>query len=103
MNVARVLAVEDVQTDLDYGEQFYNAREPGVGEYFRDSIIVDIESLRLFAGVHAKHFDCYRMLASRFPFAIYYDIQGATTIVIAVLDMRRNLSTIRRTLKTRNR
>ena len=60
------------------------------GQYFIDSLITDLESLRFYSGIHVKCFDCHRMLSKRFPFAIYYSIAGERVSVIAVLDMRRN-------------
>lgn len=57
MNIKDILAIEEVKGDLDDGEEFYDSQENGIGTYFRDCIISDIESLRLYAGVHAKHFD----------------------------------------------
>ena len=90
MNITDILAIEEVKGDLDDGEEFYDSQEIGIGAYFRDCIISDIESLRLYAGVHEKHFGLHRMLSAKFPYAIYYDIQDDVAIIIAVLDMRRN-------------
>jgi len=36
------------------------------------------------------NFGCHRMLASRFPFGIYYRDSGLETQVIAILDLRRD-------------
>lgn len=36
----------------------------------------------IYAGVHSKLFGCYRMLAKRFPYAIYYQIDGGCDIAI---------------------
>ena len=44
-------------------------------DYFVDSLMADIESLHLYAGVHPKHFGYYRMIARRFPYAIYYRLE----------------------------
>ncbi len=50
-------------------------QEKGVGNYFLESIFSDVESLRLFAGIHKIHFDKFhRLLSKRFPFAIYYRV-----------------------------
>jgi len=103
MNVKKVIAIEDVHSDLNIGERFYESSEAGIGIYFRDCIIADIESLTLYAGIHSKHFGFYRMLSARFPYAIYYDIRGETAIVVAVLDMRRDPSWIGRILQQRKR
>lgn len=101
MKVDSVVAIEEVKSDIDAAEQFYHSKESGIGAYFRDCIIADIESLRLYAGIHAKHFGVYRMFSSRFPFAIYYDIKDETAIVVAVIDMRRHPALIKRKLRER--
>jgi hypothetical protein len=75
---------------LDGGKAFYNLRELGVGEYFWDSLISDIESLIIYAGVHKKKFGLYLMFAKRFPYAIYYEIVEDFAYVVAVLPMRRD-------------
>jgi len=103
MNIKDVIAIEEVKCDLDNGEDFYESQAFGIGSYFRDSIISDIESLRLYAGIHIKRLGYYRMLADKFPYAIYYDIQDSIAIVVAVLDMRKKPSSVRKKLKHRKR
>jgi len=61
------LAVED----LIVGFRFYESQSKGLGDYFLDSIFSDIESLHLYAGIHILYFGYNRLLAKRFPFAIY--------------------------------
>jgi hypothetical protein len=65
---------------------------------FFDSILADIESLKLYAGIHSRYFGLYRMLSKRLPFAIYYDIVETTVVVIAVVDSRRKPTWIRKKL-----
>jgi len=101
MKVDSVVAIEEVKSDINAAEQFYNSKGSGIGSYFRYCIIADIESLRLYAGIHAKHFGFYRMFSSRFPFAIYYDIKPETAIVVAVIDMRRHPALIKMKLRER--
>jgi hypothetical protein len=90
MMVERVLVLEKAAVDLKNGFNFYEKQRPGLGEYFADSIIADIESLRLSAGIYAIHYGAHRMLAKRFPFAIYYNLKDGAAYVIAVLDVRRD-------------
>ncbi len=82
-------------------ETFYDEREYGIGDYFTDCVVSDIESLRLYAGIHSKHFGFYRMLSKRFPFGIYYALETNEAIVIAILDMRMNPDTILNTIEER--
>jgi hypothetical protein len=72
-----------------------------LGVCFADSLLADIESLRLSAGVHAIHFGLHRMLARRFPFAIYYGYDGRVARVVAILDMRSNPAWVRNQLGQR--
>jgi len=86
--------------DLIDGYWFYEKQSEGLGTYFLDSLFSDIDSLRIYAGVHPKYIDRYhRLLSKRFPFAVYYRIENKTALVYAVLDCRRNPSWIREKLK----
>jgi len=90
---------ESAYRDLDDAFVFYHAQEEGLGSYFQDSLFADIDSLKLYAGIHSKHLKKYRLLSKRFPYAIYYIIKNETIIVSAVLDCRRNPDWIKNKLK----
>lgn len=90
MKIQDIFVLDEAVGDLEEGKAFYNFREPGVGEYFWNSLISDIESLVIYAGIHKKKFGLYRMFAKRFPYSIYYDMVRDISYVIAVLPMRRN-------------
>jgi len=82
--------------DLIDGHRFYEMQAEGVGDYFLDSLYSDIDSLIVSAGIHSVHFGKYhRLLSKRFPFAIYYRVEGQTVLVYAVLDCRRRPAWIR--------
>ncbi|RXK12273.1 hypothetical protein CP965_10935 [Halarcobacter mediterraneus] len=73
MNIKDIILLDDVVIDLKIAEEFYEKQNKGLGNYFRDTIISDIESLWLYAGIHNKIFkNIYRLLSKRFPYAIYY-------------------------------
>jgi plasmid stabilization system protein ParE len=97
----RVIILADAAEDIEAARDFYEAQEGGVGEYCVDSLLADIESLGLFSGIHPVHFEFHRMLASRFPFGIYYREQRDETQVLAVLDLRRDPNWIRKELGKR--
>jgi hypothetical protein len=61
-----------------------------LGEYFIDSLLSDIDSLLVYAGIHPLIFGFHRMLSQRFPYSIYYSIEQNVIKVWAVLDCRRN-------------
>ncbi len=80
-------ALEDLQT----GRQFYENQAEGVGEYFFDAVFADIDSLALYAGIHPKVFGYHRLLAKRFPYAIYYKMDDPNTVIVQrVLDLRQH-------------
>jgi plasmid stabilization system protein ParE len=90
------------ETDLLEGFAFYEEQQVGIGEYFLDSLFADIDALTLFAGIHPKPDGrLHRTLAKRFPFAIYYDLQGDIATVVAVLDCRQNPASIAKRLQRR--
>ncbi|MCU0782639.1 MAG: type II toxin-antitoxin system RelE/ParE family toxin [Verrucomicrobia bacterium] len=84
--------------DLAEGFSFYERQREGLGSYFLESLFSDIDSLRLYAGIHLKMFGYHRLLSKRFPYAIYYDEVERTTRVWAVLDCRQDPQSIRRRL-----
>ncbi len=85
--------------DLLEGYKFYEFQANGLGEYFLESLISDIDSLKIHGGVHIKVFGYYRLLSKRFPYAIYYKKESDTIYVTAVLDCRRNPEWVRKRLE----
>ena len=73
------------------GMRFYEGQEAGLGAYFLSSVMSDLRSLNIYAGVHQKHFNSfYRMVCTRFPYSIYYRKDDGDVLVYAVLDDRRD-------------
>jgi hypothetical protein len=62
------------ERDIAEGCDFYGDIDPNLATYFHDSISSDIDSLLLYAGVHAKVDGWHYTFASRFPFVIWYGI-----------------------------
>lgn len=94
----KIKIISAAENDLEEGYRFYEARNPGLGSYFLDSLYSDIDSLAYFGGMHQVVFGHHRLLARRFPFAVYYRIIDDVVIVFAILDCRRNPSWIRERL-----
>ncbi len=76
--------------DLISGYWFYEERETGLGDHFIESIVADIDSLIIFAGIHAVHLGNHRMIASRFPYSIFYKVDETEVRIHAILDNRRD-------------
>lgn len=80
---------------------FYAGQAIEVGEYCVDSLLADVISLARLSGIHSTHFGFHRMLATRFPFGIYYREHDEKTEVFAILDLRRHPNWIRKELSSR--
>ncbi|MBL9188720.1 MAG: type II toxin-antitoxin system RelE/ParE family toxin [Opitutaceae bacterium] len=94
-----LLILPSASDDLAEGFRFYERQAPGLGDYFRDSLIADIDLLPVSAGAHRRVFGWHRTLARRFPYAIYYSVQEQAVVVRAVLDCRRDPAWLRKKLK----
>jgi len=99
------MRVRILTSALDYlaqGREFYERQGEGVGDYFFDSLFSDIDSLSLFDGIHRKTQGFHRLLAHRFPYAIYYKMNSKNSAVVyRVLDCRQDPARIRQALKVK--
>jgi len=99
----QVVVLADAAEDIEAARDFYEAQQSGIGQYCVDALLVDIESLDRLSGIHPIRFEFHRMLASRFPFGIYYREHENLTQVVAVLDLRGHPNWIRKELQKRER
>lgn len=82
---------ETAVDDLADARWFYESQGGrALGEYLMNSLISDIDSLSLHAGIHPKKGRYFRMLSRRFPHAIYYTLEGDRVEVWRVLDCLRD-------------
>jgi plasmid stabilization system protein ParE len=87
--------------DLAGGRNFYERQGDGLGEFFLNSLFSDIDSLVLYGGIHRKVFGFHRLLSKRFPYAIYYQLESANSVVVyRVLDCRQRPRSTRTALKS---
>ena len=85
--------------DLANGRRFYDRQQAGVGGYFFASLFSEIDSLAQHAGIHPIRFGYHRLLARRFPYAVYYRVIAGEAVVFRVLDCRRHPAWIRQALE----
>jgi len=96
----KITILDLAERDLIEGFRFYEAQETGLGSYFLANLYADIESLRLYAGIHEQAFKTYyRLLSRRFPFAVFYTFDKNIVSIHAVLDCRRDPAWARDRLK----
>jgi len=81
----KVRILRSALEDLSNGRRFYGRRAQRSAHifsiaYFRDRFLV------LYAGIPKIHLGHHRLLARRFPFAIYYRVIADEAVVFRVLD-----------------
>jgi plasmid stabilization system protein ParE len=87
----KVLILPSAEQDLGEGADFYaSQRDDKLGKYFISCLTSDIDTLARYGGIHETHLGYQRMLAKRFPYAIYYKLVDETVKIYAVLDCRQN-------------
>lgn len=95
----RIRILQAAMEDLDRGRNFYDRLGDGLGTYFLDSLFSEIDSLVLYRGLHPRLFGYHRLLAKRFPYAVYYRIEADDLVLVfRVLDLRQAPGRIRRAL-----
>jgi len=66
---------------------------------FLANLYADIESLRLYGGIHLKPYKNYhRLLSKKFPFAVFYTVMDKTVFIHAIVDCRRDPAWLRKRL-----
>ena len=89
-----VFISDEARDDIEDGRDFYDSCELGAGDYFSGCILSDISSLQIYFGLHRKHYGYHRLLSKRFPYSIYYDVVNEVVMIVAVLDMRMEPSSL---------
>ena len=81
------------ERDLEKAEDWYNEQQSGLGSEFRGAIsdlfVRLTDNPRIYPRVHG---DAHRAVLRRFPYLVYFLIEGFHVVVLAVLDSRRNPS-----------
>lgn len=103
IRIKDIVVLEEAVEDLKEGRDFYSKKNPGVGEYFWDSLIADFESLYIYAGIHIKKYGLFRLLSKRFPYAVYYNVDNHIAYIVAVLPMRRDPDIITNKVRKRRK
>ena len=95
----KVTVLQSAEDHLAEGVGFYEQQSDGLGVDFLHALLADIAALARYGGIHSRCFGFHRSVADRFPFAVYYRLDGEEVKVHAVLDCRRSPAWIRRRLR----
>jgi hypothetical protein len=98
----KVIVLAEAAEDIEQARDFYDAQESWNRRLLREiAFSLTLKAWRFITGFTNVALVCYRMLAHRFPFGIYYREAKLETQVIAVLDLRRDPNWIRKELSWR--
>jgi hypothetical protein len=87
----RIRILSFAASDLAAGSDFYEQQQSGLGQYFLDTLFSDIEVLCYsMQECMCNISDTSRALSRRFPYAIYYKMNGEHIEIWRVLDCREN-------------
>lgn len=96
----RVNLSESALGDLIEGCRFYEEQDAGLGDYFEQSMLQELESLKSTGGIHRLVHGRHRLICTNFPYAVYYRMEpSGDASVLRILDCRRDPRWIRRVLK----
>jgi len=96
----RVKLSESALGDLIDGWRFYEEQDAGLGDYFEQSMLQELETLESTGGVHRLVHGRHRLICATFPYAVYYRMEpSGDASVLRILDCRRDPRWIRRELK----
>ena len=88
----------EARLDLFEASRFYDRQSAGLGDYFLNCVLEDLERLEGYAGIHERCGNYLRILSNRFPYMICYHIVDETVHIVAILNCRQSNDTIRKRL-----
>lgn len=81
----------EAELDLTDASLWYEAQCPGLGHQFLDEVLAVFSSIsKMPLSCQIVHRNTRRALVHRFPFGIYYRVEGDTIVVVAVMHGSRN-------------
>jgi plasmid stabilization system protein ParE len=98
--VTRAWFLSAAVVDVESARDWYNAQRPGLGGEFINAVDDAITAILDFPDAHpVVHRDARRYLLDRFPYGVYYRIEGNGVVVIACLHAARAPERTRRRLR----
>jgi len=102
MSAKRVEALEPVQADLEYARSFYESWKPGGGAEILRKYFEAVEWIEWNPDLFPRKFGVIqRVILKRSYFVVYFFQEPERSIVVALMDGRRNPRAIRKSVTTR--
>jgi plasmid stabilization system protein ParE len=88
---AELILAPEAEQDIDEAYAWYESRRFGLGEEFLSSVDACINAICRTPKMHATIHETFRRgLVRKFPYAVFYDFDGATVIVYCVFHTSQN-------------
>lgn len=97
-----VQVIRAAKADIATSHQFYEKQQKGLGGYFVECILAEIEELKKTGGIHSKIRGYHHVNTKRFQSVLYYRMMDETVILTAIIDGRINPSNRDRILSRRH-
>ncbi len=76
----------DAEQDLEDAAGWYEKQLVGLGNEFLNEILITLERVAELPSLYPTiHRNTHRALTRRFPFGIYYRVEGERVVVVAVM------------------
>jgi plasmid stabilization system protein ParE len=84
-------AEEAVEADVEAAFDWYEGEESGLGVEFLDELRAAYQRILDHPfGYQDLRFGIRRILTHRFPYAVYFSVEGETVVIVAVLSTARD-------------
>lgn len=92
----------EVLEDLAEAYEWYEGQVPGLGDRFLEEYSAVLRFVRHSAETPRKVFEDFRrVLIKTFPFAVWYETDAKTAVILLVFDCRRDPQRLKRILGSR--
>ena len=79
------------EADLEEARDWYEERQAGLGEQFIDAVALAMETLAAAPERQPEYYRGFRrLLLSRFPYKVFYRVEGSSVLVFRVLHGRQD-------------
>ncbi len=87
----RVRVTPEAQADIEAGRDWYDAASSGLGTDFVDEVEATIRSAADWPNAAALVDESIRRaLVARFPYGLFYAVEGETLVVLGCVHVRRH-------------
>lgn len=81
----------EAEKDLSDAAAWYEEQRPGLGHQFLDEVLAVLSTISKVPMMYPSiHRNTRRALIRRFPFGVYYQVEDAAIVVIAVMHGSRD-------------